>query len=353
MDSIYFANLLLGQIQKQQSREYQDLLNQTHKLQCRFEEFITQNRLMEKAIARQWMAAAYRCRNCMDVAAHDIPWMLSNVRQSLDRREQKLPTMKDILAEFDQIAEELGEISFDRKDHCLSIQTDPITLEDVFLGDFKIGLYVDQLFELARRRPYEIIALNPHPAQSSSEVTHPHVTGRVLCEGDGAAAIRNALVQGRLFDFFNMVVRILNTYNPGSAYILLADWEGGTCSDCGGQVYEVDRYVCNQCDQDFCENCTTVCSICEGTFCYACIGKCDCCEAALCRYCVKKCKQCGALCCVHCIENDLCTSCQQENDHENQSNPDPNPSESIPTSQPAVFPDGLGQAAVLPGPGQP
>ena len=113
---------------------------------------------------------------------------------------------------------------------------EPITLEDVYLGEFEIRLDVFRLSELSSRIPYTVIALHPHPASSSDDVTHPHVSGRHLCEGDGSAAIRAALSHGRLFDFFSMVLGVLRTYNSDSPYVRLEDWNGVSCYDCGREM---------------------------------------------------------------------------------------------------------------------
>jgi len=82
------------------------------------------------------------------------------------------------------------------------------------LGPFRIALYLDSLRELYQRTPYFVTAIDPHPAATDNAVTHPHVSNDVVCEGDGAAAIRAALEIGRFTDFFAMVRCILTTYNP-------------------------------------------------------------------------------------------------------------------------------------------
>ena len=40
-----------------------------------------------------------------------------------------------------------------------------------------------------------------------------------------------ALRAGRLLDFFQIVSRILETYNSGSAYVSLSHWNGSPCAD--------------------------------------------------------------------------------------------------------------------------
>ncbi len=64
----------------------------------------------------------------------------------------------------------------------------------------------------------------------------PHVSDETLCEGDGRRAIHAALAAGRLYDFFTIVDRLLNTYASGRAYVDLDNWFGTPCHDCGGNV---------------------------------------------------------------------------------------------------------------------
>ena len=77
------------------------------------------------------------------------------------------------------------------------------------IGPFKIVL---DWSDLSVTKPYQIIAQELQPAASDDEVTtHPHVHGRMLCEGEGRVPIRNALRQGRLCDFFLLVQQVLQT----------------------------------------------------------------------------------------------------------------------------------------------
>jgi len=110
--------------------------------------------------------------------------------------------------------------------------TEPITLEDVYLGPFRIQLElnkdirlssVEALSELYQGGAYHVIALEPNLAATDASVNHPHVSNERLCEGDGYAPIRAALEQGRLCDFFTLVRSILNTYSPDSPYVRLDD----------------------------------------------------------------------------------------------------------------------------------
>ena len=90
----------------------------------------------------------------------------------------------------------------------------------------------------------------PIPLRSNEDVTHPHVSDEAVCEGDGRVPIRKALEQGRLLDFFVIVRNLLQTYNSGSPFVSLDDWEGIRCADCGASAGEDERWTCVKCESD-------------------------------------------------------------------------------------------------------
>jgi hypothetical protein len=354
MEEFYFASLIRRTLERIHNHYYQDLLCHASDVQEKNVQIAGHLRKLQKALSRNWMNAARRCRNMLEISFNNLPLMLNNLEQSIARPEPMLPSLKDLMAEMKQITDELGDIRFNRKEHSLSITTEPITLNGIFLGDFEIRLEVNRIPEMHRCSPFLVIALDPHPAASSDEVTHPHVSSEILCEGDGHTAIREALRQGRLFDFFNMISAILNTYNPSSPYVSLDVWEGTTCYDCGRGLCDDERYYCENCGNDFCESCSACCPSCQETTCISCAGACEICGETICKHCVRKCKECDNMCCKHCIEDGLCNSCiEEKNDEQIEQQPTNDnpekPIQPIPTVITAVQPDGMGQAAVLSG----
>lgn len=279
--------------------------------------------------------------------------------------------MGTILDELKAVQEEFDDVAFNAEEGALCAVTEPITLEDVYLGPFRIALYVDKLQEMHSKIPYYVIAVEPHPAAKDEAITHPHVSNEILCEGDGAAAIRAALEEGRLCDFFVMVRGILTTYNPDSPYISLADWDGTPCYDCGYVMDGESVYYCSHCDAAVCDECSRVCTDCGEIVCGNCASRCEICDRSLCPKCAKtKCSECESICCEACITDGLCPDCQKEMEKEDEEQqtetmdetPDTDGSETTVVGGrlagprvcadgqgPAVQPDGVGQAPVLPG----
>src|SRR5690606_36516860 len=132
-------------------------------------------------------------------------------------------TLRLLLEELQSLPDEFDDVHIDWLTKILRVRTERIVLEDVDLGPFEIRLALDQL---GCDQPYSVIALDPCRPGCCDDVTHPHVQSNTLCEGEGRYAIARALEQGRLCEFFLLVVQILRTYNAGSAYVRLSDWQG-------------------------------------------------------------------------------------------------------------------------------
>jgi hypothetical protein len=178
---------------------------------------------------------------------------------------------------------------------------------------------------------------------------HPHVQGNQLCEGDGRAPIRQALAEGRLFDFFLLVRQVLQTYNAGSAYVCLTEWHGIECRDCGRLMTEDERDHCTECGAEVCYDCSILCRDCDRSFCSDCAPRCPGCEETFCASCRSRCAGCGDLFCEECLTDDRCSSCRKthEEETENADGQTPEaPSSQTPSPNPPVQPVRLGEAVV-------
>jgi hypothetical protein len=237
------------------------------------------------------------------------------------------PTLRAVYGELSALPIEFDAFNIDLREHVIAVSTERVVLEGIDLGPFEIRLHWNRIGE---RRCYKVVALEPNPARASSDVTHPHVQGGRLCEGEGQEAVGRALLSGRLSDFFQIVTQILNTYNGGSAYASLSEWEGTACDDCGRFVSEDDRSFCECCERDLCLECLDACESCESRLCHGCADQCQRCDSRLCRRCRRSCDQCEDVCCANCLsENGLCENCQEQSD-ETTLNEDEEPTSEAP-----------------------
>ncbi len=315
---IRVANRIQEALMKLKNSRYSELMKRLTSFVGQLQELTAESRKMGASLLHGWFSAADRCCTQTSRLLNDISYSISQIQQLTDIPRKDMPELSMLVGELDQVQQEFGSIDFDKAENTLSVVTDPITLEDVALGPFKIQLELDKLSELYMDRPYRVIALNPNPAATDEEVTHPHVSGERLCEGDGCAAIRSALEQGRLSDFFTLVRSILNTYNPDSPYVSLDDWDGESCYDCGYVMRREDTYYCYYCEHDYCSQCSTYCHQCEETACLGCSSQCPHCEELVCKNCISRCTECEELCCESCLEDDLCPNCKEITEKENE-----------------------------------
>jgi hypothetical protein len=309
---VHFANKVQDSLIKLRCCRYIELLNQLGTFAESIKDIANLSRKLSTSLSHNWLSAADDCSAGINRVVDDISYCITNLKQLLDKPVVEIPTLSFILEELRQLQQEFGQIDFQKGEKTISVVTEPITLQDTDLGPFKIQLELKKLSELYKTSPYLCIALEPNPAATNEEVTHPHVSNERLCEGDGYTAIRAALEQARLIDFFSIVKSILNTYSPDSPYISLDDWSGVACYDCGGMIDSESTYYCYSCDRDFCESCSSYCRSCDETCCLGCGGNCPSCEEFVCRNCIKTCSECGETFCKMCMEDDVCKNCKEE-----------------------------------------
>ena len=297
---------------------YLELMRQLTTFAGQLQELTTQSRKMGASLANGWFSAAERCCKGVCTQLNDIPHSISRIRQLTNAPQKELPKLSSLVDELSQVQQEFGSLEIDNAENTISVITEPITLDDVYLGPFRIHLELKKFNELYTASPYYVIALSPNPAATDETVTHPHVSSEKLCEGDGCVTIRTALEQGRLSDFFTMVRSILNTYNPDSPYVALIDWCGEPCYDCGYVMSRDDIYFCSFCQRDYCSECSTYCRCCDEGCCVGCAEQCPYCEDHVCMNCMRECAECKSLYCSSCLEENVCPNCKEEMEKDNE-----------------------------------
>jgi hypothetical protein len=285
-----------------------------------------------------WHYAAAVLKDCLERALERCSDRLREISHQVSGSSRRLlpQTTREIFVDLVALSGEFEGVAIDGSNQTLSVTTEPIVLEEIDLGPFQIRLHWDRIGE---RRPYEVVALEPNPAGESSETTHPHVKGEQLCEGDGRVSVDRALRAGRLLDFFQIVSRILDTYNSGSAYVSLSNWNGSPCADCGDVVSDEDQYTCDRCADLLCRECLSSCAKCDAICCHTCTNYCRSCEESICSGCQHDCGQCQRPVCNSCLsETGHCQECQEERDAESfdEDESDSTPAEAETLAAPAA-----------------
>ena len=252
------------------------------------------------------------------------------------KRVDNAPTVKDLFADLIALDREFSCVELSFREQTISVTTEPIELDDIYLGQFRIVL---ELRYLGQTHAYRVVAVDPNPACSCDSTTHPHVQNEELCEGEGQKPIENALNDGRLLDFFTIVNQTLHTYNADSAYVALRDWSGTECRDCGSTVDDDQISSCSQCEGQICGECTCSCQRCDEVYCDDCTTACEGCKDHFCGSCIECCDRCDKPFCDDCLKEGVCDDC---NDEEEETKTPENDN----ASEPAVHTDGMGEAVV-------
>jgi hypothetical protein len=316
---IMLSNLLLNSLKRLNRARLMQIQTLLKDFNNKCVQATKDSHLFDTAVEKGWLIGAESIRSRIERNLNDFSHHVQKFKELVNTDETVVPNFIDVFAELTQAEQEYDELQFDLESKAISITTGDIVLEDISFGPFEIRLFINKIEKLYTDVPYSVIALEPNPAGGNDSVTHPHVSDEMLCEGDGHVAIRNAIEQGRICDFFTLITNILKTYNSSSPYVSLDDWQGRSCYDCGYSISEDESYYCETCEQEYCAQCSTYCRTCDTTVCLGCSSECQGCNEPVCKGCMHICKECEETFCENCInENGLCENCQAErNKNEN------------------------------------
>ena len=273
-------------------------------------------RQIEAAQQRGWNHAAVQLQQRLPDAIRQFQRGLeSDLRDTmLNARTAAKPTLNDVFQSIRSLPEDFPSVRIDLRRRLLCVQTAPVTLEDIELGPFEVQL---DWSRIGAPQPYKVLALEPYAAECNSSATHPHVQDGSLCEGDGRQAILQALAQGRLDDFFQVISSILHTYNAGSAFVRLEDWSGTPCADCGYSVSIEESTCCTRCGSTVCGECDRYCRHCNDVYCDSCTEACQGCSSSYCSACLELCSGCRESFCPECLI-ERCNDCHEDEQQHQQ-----------------------------------
>ncbi|MEQ8853225.1 MULTISPECIES: hypothetical protein [Gimesia] len=275
-------------------------------------------RMRQQAQERGWFRASSKLERGLSAEVFQLTRQLVTLQQELESvtAEKPLPAIRTIYEDLLALEEEFCESNINLKAKSISVVTEPIVLEGVYLGAFEIRLEFTDLNSDAPFQ-YQVFAQDPQSPITDDAVTHPHVQSDIVCEGDARVPIKRSLEQGRLLDFFVLVSRLLHTYNPESPYVALSDWHSAECSDCADVVTTDEQTHCTSCENRLCRQCANRCTDCSSSFCHDCSTRCEICRDDCCESCLKECGLCGSSCCSNCLDiEERCPICETQEDEE-------------------------------------
>ena len=274
-----------------------------------------------KAAAKGWHAAATTERqqliDLLQSRHYYVSQVINNENGARMPNQAAAMTVRAILQDLRQLQEEFDQLIIEPKRGSITMVTKSVILRDIRLGRFRLELYVDRLRDRRDVTAVDCVALDPNPASTSDDTTHPHVQNNVLCAGDATMPIQVALQEGRVCDAFLLINAVLHTYNESSPYISLDDWFGMACADCGYTTDEESIYRCENCEQHICDNCVGTCDGCDASFCQSCLEHTQ--NQYLCPACRTICPRCDDVVSASEVrELGMCRSCHEDREEQQQ-----------------------------------
>ena len=315
---IKIASLIQTQLCFLQDHRWREVQRLVYVVCTNIDQLQKGRKCLEQCSYHRWHGAAAKMTSQMEYKLRDLPYAVEQALHMISNVRNQAPSLRNIFEELAQLQSEFGRIDCNLQEKTVSVFTDPIELDGTFLGDFEIRLEIEKLAQLRDSSVFRIVALDPHPAATNDNVTHPHVSEEYLCAGDASVALVQALSTGRVCDAFLLVKSVLETYNPSSPYVSLDEWNGVSCYDCGYVTDEENSFYCEACDRVFCDECFSYCRSCDTSLCRGCLSECPVCEEPVCESCMSSCSECGEAMCVSCLEDGICSSCKEEKEADDE-----------------------------------
>ncbi|MFA5866333.1 MAG: hypothetical protein WC975_16800 [Phycisphaerae bacterium] len=179
------ADRIRDELVKLHQHRYKELLQRMSNVSIQLADIAQTSKQLAQSVNHHWSAAAERCRDRMNRDLYFVSHAVGDLHQFSQTPKFTLPDVRTIYEELLQVQDEFEEFSFDFTENLLSVDTQPVELDGLYLGSFQIQLEVKNLWRHYNQASYYVFARDPHTASSNNEVTHPHVSSDRLCEGDG------------------------------------------------------------------------------------------------------------------------------------------------------------------------
>ena len=233
--------------------------------------------------------------NLVPHSVHSYGRVIPNVTPENIARAGTRTTKEQVASGIEGLRKEFADVRLERVSElnrdCLVVRTHNVILQhprsngegmmEYDFGPFEIALDIRR-FESGQRRPYFVLAVEPHPAPGGRNgVTHPHINDRVMCEGNAGDVIHKVLSRGDLYTFFVVVNQTLNVYNRHSPHVPIEEWvaardrpaDQNYCCQCDGEVSDSNRASCDLCGSVGHDECMVYCEDVSEYFCENCIDQ--------------------------------------------------------------------------------
>ncbi|HUT58728.1 MAG TPA: hypothetical protein VNA25_12855, partial [Phycisphaerae bacterium] len=104
-------------------------------------------RRMALCRSRGWIGGLAPLMEEAEQLARDVPYVATDIDRARLAATWASPSLRDIYLDLQQAEDEFGDLAYDTKEQTLSVTTEAIKLEGVYLGPFEIRLDIRRLGE--------------------------------------------------------------------------------------------------------------------------------------------------------------------------------------------------------------
>jgi len=154
---VQIANRIQDALMELKHSRYSELIRQLASLTNHLQQITTGSRKMGISLAKGWLSATQRCCKSVSNSLGEVQYLVPRIRPFAEKPQKVIPKLPLLVDELDALEKEFGEVDYDKAENSISVVTESITLEDVYLGPFKIQLELNKIQELYQNSPYRVI----------------------------------------------------------------------------------------------------------------------------------------------------------------------------------------------------
>lgn len=174
-------------------------------------------RKVELAGTDQLSRSRLRLEQKWDVTLRDLVGSIRQLAQPTKPMPDEMRSQQDLLGDLAKIRQDYGDYEHFSDEPLLAVTTPAITLLGTDRGRFRIYLNLLSLGRRTRKNVLTIHTLDLSCAATNGIIPHPHVLGDHLNTREYAEPIREAKLAGRIAEFFQLIVKALQSYDPTTA----------------------------------------------------------------------------------------------------------------------------------------
>ena len=177
---VKISNEIVLALERNKQQMLNDKYRQLETTVSNITNLVRTSRKLGKANSCNYINAGKRLCGSISKQLKDINYSIQNASHGFEKDIPEVPSVKTLYEELKNLWNEFVSVEINLEKYVIAVETDPIVLEELYLGTFRIELNVRKLQDLHRDSPYYCIAQEPNPAATNNAVTHPHVSDEKL-----------------------------------------------------------------------------------------------------------------------------------------------------------------------------